>query len=150
MNRYGPSGSGRAGTRSVGCSPDKPMLLISSAHEKQTRSLRLIAVCFGWRENRALLHELAPAFGIDICFARGGIFHCQVGPVVKADFKLWRECFNCPRGPSLARVAPAARGRLGSDSDSESVAPGPHRGTLPVALRVRQAACGARRESRGL
>ena len=36
--RYGPSGSGRAGTRSVGsrCSPDKPMLLISSSHEKQT------------------------------------------------------------------------------------------------------------------
>ena len=35
--RYWPSGSGRAGTRSVGCSPDnlKPMLLISSSHEKQ-------------------------------------------------------------------------------------------------------------------
>ena len=33
---YGPSGSGPAGTRSVGCSPDKPMLLISSSHEKQT------------------------------------------------------------------------------------------------------------------
>ena len=27
---------GRAGTRIVGCSPDKPMLLISSSHEKQT------------------------------------------------------------------------------------------------------------------
>ena len=26
----------RAGTRIVGCSPDKPMLLISSSHEKQT------------------------------------------------------------------------------------------------------------------
>ena len=36
LARYGPSGSGRAGTRSVGCSPDKPMLLISSSHEKQT------------------------------------------------------------------------------------------------------------------
>ena len=26
--RYGPYGSGRAGPRIVGCSPDKPMLLI--------------------------------------------------------------------------------------------------------------------------
>ena len=34
--RYGPSGSRRAATRSVGCSPDKPMLLINSSHEKQT------------------------------------------------------------------------------------------------------------------
>ena len=34
--RYGASGSGRAGTRIVGCSSDKPMLLISSEHEKQT------------------------------------------------------------------------------------------------------------------
>ena len=34
--RYGPSGSRRAGARSVGCSPVKPMLLISSSHEKQT------------------------------------------------------------------------------------------------------------------
>ena len=36
--RNGPSGSGRAGTRTVTrCrSPDKPMLLISSSHEKQT------------------------------------------------------------------------------------------------------------------
>ena len=36
--RYGPSGSGRARTRIVGCSPDKRMLLISSSHdsEKQT------------------------------------------------------------------------------------------------------------------
>ena len=33
--RYGPSGSGRAVPRIVGCSPDKPMLLISSSHEKQ-------------------------------------------------------------------------------------------------------------------
>ena len=33
--RNGPSGSGRAGTRTVRCrSPDKPMLLISSSHEK--------------------------------------------------------------------------------------------------------------------
>ena len=30
--RYWPSGSGRAGTRSVGCNPDKAML----SHEKQT------------------------------------------------------------------------------------------------------------------
>ena len=29
---YGPTGSGRAGTRIVGSSPDKPMLLISSSH----------------------------------------------------------------------------------------------------------------------
>ena len=36
QHRYGPSGSGRAGTRSVGRSPDKPMLWISSSHEKQT------------------------------------------------------------------------------------------------------------------
>ena len=28
---YGPSGSGRASTRSVGCSPDKPMLSISQS-----------------------------------------------------------------------------------------------------------------------
>ena len=34
--RYGPSGSGQAGTRIVRCSPNKPMLLISSSHEKQT------------------------------------------------------------------------------------------------------------------
>ena len=34
--RYWPSCSGRAGTRIVECSPDKPMLLISSSHEKQT------------------------------------------------------------------------------------------------------------------
>ena len=33
--RYGPSGSGRAVPRIVGCNPDKPMLLISSSHEKQ-------------------------------------------------------------------------------------------------------------------
>ena len=36
MVRYGPSGSWRAGTRIVRCSPDKPTLLISSLHEKQT------------------------------------------------------------------------------------------------------------------
>ena len=34
--RYGPSGSGRAGTRIVVWGTDKPMLLISSSHEKQT------------------------------------------------------------------------------------------------------------------
>ena len=34
--RCGPSGSGRAGPRIVGCSPDKSMLLISSSQEKQT------------------------------------------------------------------------------------------------------------------
>ena len=33
---YGPSGSEWAGTRSVGRSPVKTMLLISSSHEKQT------------------------------------------------------------------------------------------------------------------
>ena len=37
--RYWPSGSGRPGpglAASVGCSQDKPMLLISSSHEKRT------------------------------------------------------------------------------------------------------------------
>ena len=35
---YGSSGSGRVGTRIVGCSPDKPMQLISSSHKKQYKA----------------------------------------------------------------------------------------------------------------
>ena len=42
FKRYGPSGSGRAGPRIVGCSPDKPgpMLLISSSHEKRRTAIK--------------------------------------------------------------------------------------------------------------
>ena len=42
--RYGPSGLGRAGTRIVGCSPDKPMLLISSSHEGFSRERVFISM----------------------------------------------------------------------------------------------------------
>ena len=81
IDRSGPSGSGRAGTRIVRCSPDKPMQWITLPHEKQTaikprasRDREFLYECIAMRNRvspalprcRTSLRRTSPMFGTQV------------------------------------------------------------------------------------